>query len=137
MGRFSNIEFEVHDPDAAEPEPAVKPKPTRKVKARIKGDPQPAFREPSLPTVGRSFVFTGKLLRMSRSLASKHVATLGGVTKSSVTKDLDYLVVGDAGSPLYSQGKKGGKILAAERLIAQGYNVKIISETTFFGLESK
>ncbi|MBW2733923.1 MAG: hypothetical protein JRH20_16165, partial [Deltaproteobacteria bacterium] len=86
-------------------------------------------------TVGRAFLFTGKLASMSRAEAKSRVAELGGVAKSSVTKDLDYLVVGDDGSPLFGGGKKGSKIVAGEKLIAAGTSLRIISETDFLTLE--
>jgi NAD-dependent DNA ligase len=89
----------------------------------------------ALRTAGKSFVFTGKLSRMGRAEAKARVADLGGVVKSSVTKDLDYLVIGDEGSPLYGAGKKGSKMIAAEKLIAAGAALKIISESDFLKLE--
>ena len=55
--------------------------------------------------------------------------------KSSVTKELDYLVVGDEGSPLYGAGKKGSKLIAAEKLVAAGAPLQIISETDFLKLK--
>ena len=85
--------------------------------------------------MGRTFLFTGKLSKLTRAEAKARVAALGGVAKSSVVKDLDYLVVGDEGSPLYGEGKKGNKIIAAEKLIADGASLRIISETVFNGLE--
>jgi photosystem II stability/assembly factor-like uncharacterized protein len=87
------------------------------------------------PTMGRSFLFTGKLAAMTRAGAKARVKELGGVSKSSVTKDLDYLVVGDEGSPLFGAGEKGSKIIAAEKLIEKGGALQIISETDFMGLQ--
>ena len=48
-----------------------------------------------------------------------------------MTKKLHYLVIGDEGSPLYGQGKKGTKQVKAEELNAAGANIRIISETAF------
>lgn len=79
----------------------------------------------------QSFMFTGKLSTMSRSEAQKKVQTAGGSVASSVNAKLDYLVIGDEGSPLYGQGKKGSKQLKAEKLRDEGADVKIISETAF------
>jgi len=89
----------------------------------------------ALATVGKSFVFTGKLKRLTRAQAQKQVELLGGVNGSSVTRDLDYLVVGDEGSPLFGAGDRGSKLLAAEKLIARGAALQIISETVFSQLE--
>ncbi len=87
------------------------------------------------PTVGRRFLFTGKMATLVRDDAKKRVSWLGGIAASSVSRDLDYLVVGDDGSPLYGHGAKGSKILAAEKLQAHGANVKIISERQFLELK--
>ncbi|MCX7664933.1 MAG: BRCT domain-containing protein [Gemmataceae bacterium] len=78
-----------------------------------------------------SFLFTGKLATMNRKEAEEKVKSAGGVLAGSVSKNLAYLVVGDEGSPLYGQGKKGEKQTKAEDLIAKGANISIISETTF------
>jgi BRCT domain type II-containing protein len=68
---------------------------------------------------------------MVREDAQAEVERLGGVNAKSVTKTLDYLVVGDLGSPLYGNGKKGSKMLKAEEYQQKGMPVKIISETAF------
>jgi predicted DNA-binding WGR domain protein len=80
---------------------------------------------------GKKFMFTGKLAGMQRSQAQSKVTSIGGVNAGSVSADLDYLVVGDDGSPLFGAGAKGDKILKAEKLINQGSRLKIISETEF------
>ncbi len=74
---------------------------------------------------GQSVLFTGKLLTMGRSDAQKLVEENGGEAAQSVTKDLDYLVVGDGGGA-------GSKLAKAEKLIAKGAKVEIISEEEFF-----
>jgi hypothetical protein len=85
---------------------------------------------------GASFVFTGKLARMSRKEAEDKVKAAGGAALSTVTAKLHYLVIGDEGSPLYGQGKKGSKQVKAEELNASGANIKIISETAFLQMLS-
>jgi NAD-dependent DNA ligase len=80
---------------------------------------------------GKKFMFTGKLAAMSRAEASARVSALGGVNAGSVSKDLDYLVVGDSGSPLFGAGAKGDKILRAEKLQAEGFPIQIIAESAF------
>ena len=47
---------------------------------------------------GKSFCFTGELKSMKRSDAENIVKELGGSCKSSVTKDLSYLVTNDVSS---------------------------------------
>ncbi len=80
---------------------------------------------------GKKFMFTGKLAGMQRSQAQQKVTSIGGVNAGSVSADLDFLVVGDDGSPLFGGGAKGDKILKAEKLINQGSSLKVISETEF------
>ena len=75
------------------------------------------------PLSGKSFVFTGKLVAFSRSEAEKKVRAAGAAVLSSVTKQLDYLVVG--------ADKTGGpstKQKTADKLIAQGAGITILSE---------
>ena len=121
----------------ARKEPVPRKKATKKATAKTAAAPKKAGKGAALPTVGRSFLFTGKLAAMTRAEAQQRVKALGGLSKSAVARDLDYLVVGDEGSPLFGQGKKGGKILAAEKLIAGGAALRIISERDFVALERR
>ncbi|MFH1531542.1 MAG: hypothetical protein ABIK09_12510 [Pseudomonadota bacterium] len=80
---------------------------------------------------GKSFVFTGKMATMERKAALVRVKALGGEAPSQVVKDLDYLVVGDDGSPLFGQGRKGSKLLKAETYNEAGGGIRIIAEREF------
>jgi DNA ligase (NAD+) len=86
------------------------------------------------PLFGKSVVFTGTMATLDRKSAQKRVQQKGGKTPSSVTADLDYLVIGDEGSPLLGAGEKSTKHKAAEKLIAKGSNVQIVSERDFLVL---
>ena len=79
----------------------------------------------------QSFLFTGQLKTMTRKEAQNKVNTTNGANANSVTAKLDYLVIGDEGSPLYGNGRKGSKQVKAESLIEKGSALKIISETAF------
>ncbi|WP_372365071.1 BRCT domain-containing protein [Candidatus Uabimicrobium sp. HlEnr_7] len=79
----------------------------------------------------QTFLFTGKLKTMTRSEANNKVTTANGKKASGVSGNLDYLVIGDEGSSLYGEGRKGSKQVKAEKLIADGAATKIISETAF------
>lgn len=83
------------------------------------------------PLAGKSVVFTGKMARMDRKEAQKRVRELGGKTPASVGRDLDFLVVGDDGSPLLGAGKKSTKQVTAEKHIASGAAIRILSESEF------
>src|SRR5690606_31436881 len=72
------------------------------------GGQQSAKEEPSeVDRGGASFLFTGKLATMQRKEAEGKVRDAGGAVASGVTAKLHYLVIGDEGSPLYGNGKKG------------------------------
>ena len=73
----------------------------------------------SLKFNGMSFCFTGELNSMKRSQAEAFVKENGGSCKSSVTKDLTYLVTNDTSSG----STKNQKALL--------YNIPIINEETF------
>ncbi len=82
------------------------------------------------------FLFTGKMQSMTRGAAEKLVTAANGEISKAINAKLDYLVIGDDGSPLYGSGRKGSKQLKAEDLIASGAALKIISETAFLQMLS-
>lgn len=71
---------------------------------------------------GLSFCFTGELVTMKRLDAEKIVRDNGGSAKSSVTKDLSYLVTNDTSSGSSKNEK------------AKKFGVKVISEKEFLEL---
>lgn len=93
--------------------------------------PQPASVRADLPFAGKSFVFTGKMRSLQRKEAQAEVQALGGDTPDDVVTSLNFLVVGDEGSPLFGQGAKGSKMVKAEKYNAAGSSIRIISETDF------
>ena len=102
------------------------------------GEAQTSSVEPlENPFEGKSFLFTGKLSGITRSDAQKKVKDIDGIIAKSVTKKLDFLVVGDDGSPLFTGGKKGSKLVKAEKLQADGLPIEIISETDWLRMLSE
>lgn len=73
---------------------------------------------------GKSFCFTGELYTMKRSEAEAKVKALGGSAKSSVVKDLSYLVTNDTSSGS-SKNKKAAQL-----------GIPVIDEKTFLELIS-
>lgn len=104
------------------------PKPSA---ARPSAAPVAPATEKTIDLESKSFLFTGKLSTMTRGEAEAKVTAAKGKNAGSVTAKLDYLVIGDEGSPLYGNGRKGSKQVSAEKLIAAGAGIKIISETAF------
>lgn len=86
------------------------------------------------PLSGKSVVFTGKMAQLQRKEAQEKVRACGGLTPEDVTKDLDILVIGDEGSPLFGAGTKGNKQKKADKLVASGASLRIISESDFLKL---
>ena len=71
---------------------------------------------------GKSFCFTGELVTMKRQDAEQLVKQNGGVCKSSVTKDLTYLVTNDTTSG------------SSKNVKAQALGIPVITEEQFLGL---
>lgn len=72
---------------------------------------------------GKSFLFTGTLHTITRDEAKDRVEALGGMVKNSVSKDLDYVVIGE------NPGSKKDK--------AKQWGLNCIDEETFIKLLSK
>lgn len=83
---------------------------------------------------GTSFLFVGKMNKMTREQARLVVKSLGGTCPSGVSEKLDYLVLGDENSPLYGLGDKKPKQLKAEALIDAGAPIAIITEEEFMSM---
>jgi len=83
------------------------------------------------PVAGKTFVFTGKMAKMGRKDAQTLVKGRGGKAPSGVTKDLDFLVIGDDGSPLLGEGSMSSKHKKAEKYNDDGGTIAIITETAF------
>jgi DNA ligase (NAD+) len=79
---------------------------------------------------GLTFVFTGKMATLERKPAEDTVVKLGGTALDAVSKALSYLVVGDLKKP----GEKSSKEKAADKHIAAGAALKVISETDFVAM---
>lgn len=90
--------------------------------------------DPDDPFYGKTFVFTGTLLRMNRKDAMQLVADHGGQCLDGVNKQLNYLVVGDYSKSYGVKGGKTTKLKKAEKLILDGQELQIISEDVFFGM---
>ncbi|MBQ5999697.1 MAG: NAD-dependent DNA ligase LigA [Treponema sp.] len=74
---------------------------------------------------GKSFCFTGELVSMKRADAEKLVKENGGSCKSSVTKDLSYLVTNDVSSGSSKNAK------------AAKFGIPVIDEKEFLALLGK
>jgi DNA ligase (NAD+) len=81
--------------------------------------------EETRPLRGFSFCFTGELSSMKRQQAEEKVKALGGSSRSSVVKDLSFLVANDPESGS-SKNKKANKL-----------GIPVIDEKTFLSILDK
>jgi len=82
--------------------------------------PRPPAESRPGPWSGKKFVLTGTLIRFTRAEAKARLVSLGATVLSSVSRETDYVVAGEAA---------GGKLAKAREL-----GVKILSEEEFEGL---
>ena len=82
---------------------------------------------------GKIIVFTGAL-SIPRQKAMQLAASSGAIPAPSVTKETNYLVVGNDDYGNFKLGNKSNKMIKAEKLIAEGQELEMIDEDTFFEL---
>lgn len=90
-----------------------------------------AENNPVTPAAGKNFVFTGKLDSMARSEAAQIAVNFGGKVEDGVTKKTNFLVLGSTDYCSSLNGAKSSKQLKAEKLIAEGQDLAIITEAEF------
>jgi len=79
----------------------------------------------------RTVVFTGTLSSMNRPEAQQKIVDVGGLLGKSVTKDTDFLVVGQQDFRIVGDDGMSGKQEKAVKLIEKGSTLEIIPETDF------
>jgi hypothetical protein len=87
---------------------------------------------PNIEVEGKVFCFTGESSRSVRSDIEKILLARGGLFGKNVTKDTDYLIVGDEGNPCWVFSCYGRKIEKAIELRKQGNRVVIAHEIDFW-----
>jgi hypothetical protein len=86
---------------------------------------------PEIQFAGSRFCFTGASTRMKRSEFFSLVTQLGGEPVQSVTKTLDYLVIGADGNPCWAYSAYGRKVEQAVHLRKKGVRLLIVHEIDF------
>ena len=79
-------------------------------------------------------VFTGKLEKFTRKKAMQFVVDLGGIVADSVTKQTNYLILGNNEYCKTIKSGKSNKQKKAEEYILKGQDLKIISEKLFYDM---
>lgn len=77
---------------------------------------------------GSVFCLTGNFVYAPREVCTAETEKRGGLVKNSVTKKLQYLVVGGLGSPEWKHGSFGTKIEQAMRYKRGGLPIAVVHE---------
>ena len=85
----------------------------------------------SHPLFNANVVFTGKLQSMTRGEASRKVVNCGGHCKNSVTRETNYLVIGDYDLTSFTEMFNSTKMQKVEELINKGHSIQILGESDF------
>lgn len=80
---------------------------------------------------GRTVVFTGTLSSMPRYEAQQLIADIGGINGGSVTKETDFLIVGQQDYRVVGDDGMSNKQERAIKLIEKGAEMEVISEDDF------
>lgn len=89
------------------------------------------------PLYGKYVVFTGTLERMKRQDAAQLVADFGGHPQNGVTKQTNFLVLGNNDYCMTIKDGKSTKQKKAESLILRGQDLKILPEDVFYDMISE
>lgn len=79
----------------------------------------------------KGVVFTGALLSMSRTIGQQIIADIGGVNQNGVTKNTDYLIVGQQDYRVVGDDGMSKKQEKAVKMIDEGFELEILSEEDF------
>lgn len=88
----------------------------------------------SSPIYGKTVVFTGTLERMPRKQALALVAQMGGIPAESLTKETNFLVIGNGEFVKSVKEGKTKKMQKAEAMALKGIDIHVVSENAFFKL---
>jgi DNA polymerase-3 subunit epsilon len=80
---------------------------------------------------GHKIVFTGTLSSMVRSEAQQIVADIGGINSNTISKDTDYLIVGQQDFRVVGDDGMSNKQEKAQKLLVQGVYIEVLSESDF------
>lgn len=86
---------------------------------------------PEISFADAVFCLTGTSHKYSRNEFDKIISSLGGETSGSVSKKVNYLIVGADGNPCWACACYGRKVEKAVELRKQGHNIMIIHEIIF------
>lgn len=86
------------------------------------------------PLYGKKCVFTGTLEKMVRQEAMQLVVDFGGEVQNKVTKETNYLILGNNDYCASIKGGKSNKQKKAEQLMLKGQDISVIPENVFYDM---
>lgn len=86
---------------------------------------------------GKLFCLSGTFMRGQKKDIEKIIQERGGSINGSVTKKVDYLVVGGCGNENWTMGNYGSKVEKAMQLQAKGDDIVIVGEDALFQDKNK
>ncbi|MGE4071975.1 MAG: BRCT domain-containing protein [Lysobacterales bacterium] len=86
------------------------------------------YEKPTIVFRDEIFCLTGDFVYAPRKVCEGEINALGGLAKSSVSKKLNYLVVGGLGSNEWKHGSFGTKIESVMRMKKDGLQISIVHE---------
>ena len=81
---------------------------------------------------GKCVCLSGEFEYGSKADVSEKLSDMGAIVKDSVTKKIDFLIVGCLGNDNWSCGNYGNKVKKALELQEKGHCIKILKETDVF-----
>lgn len=84
--------------------------------------------DPCIIYPGRTFCFTGKFFFGTRASCERAVEKRGAVTQDSITRKVDFLIVGGMTSPDWITSSYGLKLQKAKQLQDAGHDIVITTE---------
>lgn len=90
--------------------------------------------DPTHPLYGKKCVFTGTLERMQRKDAMQLVVNIGGLCGDGVTKDTNFLILGNNDYCKSIKDGKSNKQKKAEDLKRKGHDIEILTENVFYSM---
>lgn len=92
-----------------------------------------SLHDPNNSFYGKNVVFTGTLQSMVRREAQQKVFEIGGYCQNSITRETNFLVVGDL-EYRFGEDFKSSKIRKAEKYLTLGQAIELITEQQFLEL---
>jgi len=87
---------------------------------------------PDLSIAEKTFCFTGKSSKLTRTGFASIITSLGGYYKDNVVSSTEYLIIGNEGNPCWAFSCYGRKVEAAIKLRKNGNKLVLVHENDFW-----